>query len=142
MSGSGEPRYFSLDEANRTLPLVRRIVEDIVEMYPDVQRKLETLRTLAGRDEKDAALERRMEDLRDELEQDSDVLNAFLAELGQIGCQFKGFEDGLVDFHAWMDGRPVLLCWKLGEDVIEWWHELDGGFAGRRPLTPELVEQL
>lgn len=142
VSGNDEPRYFTLDEANQTLPLVRKIVADIVAMYPDVQRKLATLRQLADRDEKDAALERRMEDLRDALDRDSDLLNGFLRELGQIGCLVKGFEEGLVDFHAWVDGRPVFLCWKLGEDRIEWWHELDGGYTGRRPLTPELAEQL
>jgi len=134
-------RYFSLDEANQTLPLVRRIVTDIVDMYPGVQRKLATLRTLAALPE-EKGLTRRMEDLRDQLEGDSDVLNGFLRELSQIGCEFKGFEDGLVDFHAWLDGRPVLLCWKLGEDRIEWWHELDGGFAGRRPLSRDVADRL
>jgi len=136
-----EPRYFTLEQANRTLPLVRRIVEDIVRMYPDVQRKLAKLREMADQDS-NPALERDMEALRDVLEHDSDELNRYLRELDQIGCQFKGFEEGLVDFHAWMDGRPVLLCWKLGEDRIEWWHELDAGYAGRQPLTPEYVARL
>ncbi len=138
---AADPRYFTLDEANRTLPLVRRIVEDIVTMYPDVQRKLSELRGLADQDST-PALEQEMETLRDALERDSDELNRYLKELDQIGCQFKGFEEGLVDFYAWMDGRPVCLCWKLGEDRIEWWHELDGGYAGRRPLTPEYVERM
>jgi hypothetical protein len=136
-----EPRYFTLEEANRTLPLVRRVVEDIVTMYPDVQRKLAELRELADR-ESTPAREREMERLRDALERDSDELNRYLKELDQIGCQFKGFEEGLVDFHAWMDGRPVCLCWKLGEDRVEWWHELDAGYAGRQLLTPESVERL
>lgn len=136
-----EPRYFTLDEANRTLPLVRRVVEDIVAMYPDVQRKLAELRELADR-HTSPELEQEMETLRDRLEHDSDELNRYLRELDQIGCMFKGFEDGLVDFHAWLDGRSVCLCWKLGEDHIEWWHELDAGFAGRRPLTPEYVARL
>ncbi|MEJ2184695.1 MAG: DUF2203 domain-containing protein [Gemmatimonadota bacterium] len=136
-----EPRYFTLEEANRTLPLVRRVVEDIVTMYPDVQRKLAELRELADR-ESTPAREREMERLRDALERDSDELNRYLKELDQIGCQFKGFEEGLVDFHAWMDGRPVCLCWKLGEARIEWWHELDAGYAGRQHLSPEYVERL
>jgi hypothetical protein len=138
---TAEPRYFTLEEANRTLPLVRRVVEDIVNMYPDVQRKLARLRELAEQDST-PALERQMEALRDELEHDSDELNRYLKELDQIGCLFKGFEEGLVDFHAWMDGRPVCLCWKLGEARIEWWHELDAGYAGRQLLTPEYVERL
>jgi hypothetical protein len=138
---AAESRYFTLEEANRTLPLVRRVVEDIVTMYPDVQRKLAELRELADRDST-PMLEQEMETLRDRLERDSDELNRYLKELDQVGCQFKGFEDGLVDFHAWMDGRPVCLCWKLGEDRIGWWHELDAGYAGRRPLSPEYVEKM
>ncbi|NIP80108.1 MAG: DUF2203 family protein, partial [Gemmatimonadetes bacterium] len=67
MTDRPDPRYFTLDEANRTLPLVRRIVTDIVELYPEVQRKLATLRRLA-RMEEAPELSRRMEDLRDRLE--------------------------------------------------------------------------
>ena len=58
-----------------------------------------------------------------------------LSELEALGVQLKDFERGLVDFPSLRDGRVVLLCWQLGEgDELEWWHDVDAGFAGRTPL--------
>ncbi len=65
-------------------------------------------------------------------------INACLVELEQVGCEFKGFEEGLVDFHGRLDDREILWCWKLGETKVSHWHELDAGFAGRQPI-PEVV---
>jgi len=57
------------------------------------------------------------------------------AELEALGVQLKDFERGLVDFPSLREGRIVLLCWQLGEgDELEWWHDVDAGFAGRTPL--------
>ena len=57
------------------------------------------------------------------------------AELEALGVQLKDFERGLVDFPSLRDGRIVLLCWQLGEgDELEWWHDVDAGFAGRTPI--------
>lgn len=56
-------------------------------------------------------------------------------EINDLGVQLKDYTNGLIDFPTMRDGRTVLLCWKLGENaVIEWWHEIEGGFAGRKPL--------
>lgn len=104
-TGSQNPPFFSLEEANRTLPLVRRIVEDVLEEYRSPDR-------------------------------DADRLGALVDELQDLGCSFKGFGEGLVDWHSYYAGRPVLLCWKLGEPEIEWWHQLDAGFAGRQRILP------
>jgi hypothetical protein len=58
-----------------------------------------------------------------------------LAELEELGVQLKDFDRGLIDFPSLRDGRVVLLCWQLGEgDELEWWHDLDSGFAGRTRL--------
>lgn len=126
-------RFFSLDEANRTLPLVRRIARDIRDEYRELQPRLRELDRLRARG--DAAAE------ADALEQDlgrrTARMNGYLAELLELGCHFKGFEEGLVDFHSLYHGQPVLLCWKLGESEVGHWHELDGGFAGRQPIAPE-----
>ena len=62
-------------------------------------------------------------------------LTLHLGELEGLGVQLKDFERGLVDFPSLRDGRIVLLCWQLGEgDELEWWHDVDAGFAGRTPL--------
>lgn len=56
-------------------------------------------------------------------------------ELNDLGVQLKDYTRGLIDFPSLREGRIVLLCWQLGEpERIEWWHEQDGGFAGRKPL--------
>jgi len=58
-----------------------------------------------------------------------------LAELEGLGVQLKDFERGLIDFPSLREGRVVLLCWQMGEgDELEWWHDVDAGFAGRTPL--------
>lgn len=56
-------------------------------------------------------------------------------ELDALGVQLKDHERGLIDFPSLRDGRVVLLCWQLGEgDRLEWWHDVEAGFAGRQPL--------
>lgn len=128
------PRYFTLPEANSTLPLVRRIVADITALYP-------TWRDLVARYELVAAQSRpewgeppEQVRLRLEIETVARDIAAYLSELEQVGCVFKGFDQGLVDFYGQMDGRDIFWCWKVGEDKIEHWHELEAGFAGRKPV--------
>jgi len=66
------------------------------------------------------------------------VISQFTAEIAELeasGVQLKDFDRGLIDFPSLRDGRVVLLCWQLGEgDEVEWWHDMDAGFAGRTPL--------
>ena len=58
-----------------------------------------------------------------------------MSELDSLGVQIKDFDRGLIDFPSLRDGRVVLLCWQLGEgDRLEWWHDMESGFAGRTPL--------
>jgi len=66
------------------------------------------------------------------------ALTNFTSEIGELealGVQLKDFDRGLVDFPSLRDGKVVLLCWQLGEgEEVEWWHDMDAGFAGRTPL--------
>lgn len=113
-------RFFSYHSANRTLPLVRRIVEDILEQYRELAPLL-----VAGQRGGPAVRER------------TRALEALVGELHDLGCHFKGFDEGLVDWYSLYAGRPVFLCWRSGEAEIEWWHQIDAGFAGRQPILPE-----
>jgi hypothetical protein len=61
-------------------------------------------------------------------------LQTLIEELDEIGVELKGIDEGLVDFPSERDGRVINLCWRMGEETIAWWHELDTGFAGRQPL--------
>ena len=64
----------------------------------------------------------------------AEELAAALDDLDELGILVKDLDTGLVDFPSELDGEPVLLCWRLGEDEIAWYHGHDDGFAGRRPL--------
>lgn len=120
-------RYFTLDEANRALPYVTRIVSDITRAYRDVVALRQRLEQAQPDDDADA--------LRDEYEQGIDQANELIDELHDVGVELKDFQSGLVDFPALHEGREVCLCWMLGEDEVGAWHETDAGFAGRQPVS-------
>ena len=134
MSSAIEPaRIFTVEQANRMLPLIRRIVEDIVQDYARWREQVGVLEVVAAGRRGDAPPNE-----AEKVEQDTQRLAAdierYVQELRKLGVDFKGFEDGLVDFPSQIDGRPVYLCWKLGEDAVEHWHPVDTGFAGRQKL--------
>ena len=133
--------YFTVSQANKTLPLVKRIVADILEDYGvwrDLMRQFELLSADAtgetGESEEQITLRTQVDDA-------AQRINSYMDELAQIGCVFKGFEQGLVDFHSKRDDRDVLLCWKHGEPAVEHWHELEGGFDGRQPVESESFQE-
>lgn len=123
-----ERKIFTLEHANKTLPLVGRIVEDLVGLYREMaatQQRLSSDALVASdrdRLERDAESQERQFDL-------------YVDELIEVGCELKDANIGLVDFIGRHDGRDVYLCWRLGEKQIEFWHELHAGFGGRRPIN-------
>lgn len=130
-------RYFTVDEANRTLPLVRRVVRDIVDDYARWKKRIREYEVLAASEESEESAEQ--VGMRADIEKLAERIDGYIAELASIGCLFKGFEEGLVDFHAKMNGQDVLLCWRLGEPAVEHWHEIEAGFGGRQPLVSQPV---
>ena len=60
--------------------------------------------------------------------------NACLSVFQDLGCELKDLDDGLVDFPSYRQGQLIYLCWKRGEDRIEWWHTMEAWFSGRQPL--------
>jgi hypothetical protein len=128
---------FTVEQANRTLPLVRRIVRDIVEGYAIWRDNVRDFELLAAQSRADRPSVR-AEELQREAQRLAQEIEGFVGELQALGVEFKGFDMGLVDFPSDMDGRTVYLCWKLGEDAVMYWHEVGAGFAGRQPLEPIL----
>lgn len=126
------PRYFSLAEANRTLPLVRRIVADIVERYGELEPMVARFRRLP--EERRSTPDGRR--LKDQIDTTAERLDALIQELHALGCRFKGFREGLVDWYSYYAGRTVLLCWRLGEPEIGHWHQIDAGYVGRQEILP------
>ncbi len=108
-------RLFTPQEAESTLPLVRGIVADI----------LETGRKVREMDERDPDRGRL-----------TDELGEHIAELEGLGCFFKdwNFSVGLVDFPAVINGETVFLCWRSDEGGLSWYHRIEEGYQGRRPL--------
>jgi hypothetical protein len=133
-------KFFTLAEANRTLPLVKRVVTDIMSAYPEWKDLVGRYELIASQARPEWGESREQLDLKNQIDSVAVRINSYLAELEQIGCEFKGFDEGLVDFHGRLDEREILWCWKLGEDRITHWHELDAGFAGRQPL-PEVTSR-
>jgi len=131
-------KLFTLTEANRTLPLVRRVVQDIMSVYPEWKDLVAQYELIAAQARPDWGESKEQLDLKAHIDTVAGKINGYLRELDQVGCEFKGFDEGLVDFHGRLDEREVLWCWKHGEDRITHWHELDAGFAGRQPL-PEVM---
>ena len=131
-------KLFTVEQANRTLPLVRRIVEDIVQQYRFWREKILELDLLASNGRGDESRSR-AEDLEREAQVLAREIDGFKRELEELGMQLKDPRLGLVDFPSEMHGRPVLLCWRLGEQEVGFWHEVDAGYAGRQPLAPLLV---
>ena len=134
-------RYFTVEEANKALPLVKRIVADILSDYDVWRDRMHhyELASAGGSGEEGESAEQVA--LREEVDDVAHRINGYMEELAPVGCVFKGFDGGLVDFYAKRDGRDVFLCWKYGEATVEFWHELDDGFTGRQPLEPETVSE-
>lgn len=131
-------KQFSVEEANRTLPLVRRIVEDIVATYQRWQERVRQFEAIAAGARMDRPSDA-AEQIQFDVQQLAAEIAGYVEELTELGIEFKGFETGLVDFPGEIDGRPVYLCWQLGESSVQFWHARDAGFAGRQPLVPTMV---
>ena len=124
-------KLFTIQEANALLPSVRAIVGKIQQAHRNVSRYRDEAKKASEAAEKGGGgitagvvYATALTDL-----------TGRIAALEILGVQLKDFERGLVDFPSLRDGRVVLLCWQMGEgDELEWWHDVDAGFAGRTPL--------
>jgi hypothetical protein len=120
-------RRFSLEQANSTLPLVKRIVSDIVHTHAEAAKLQQQFERGPANREQNAIQQR--------LEQAMHRLEDYVDELSEIGCELKDYQMGLIDFTGRHQGHDICLCWRLGEEKIAYWHEKESGFAGRKPVT-------
>ena len=130
-------RYFTAEEANELLPEVRLVAEELVEhrlAARAVAAKREQLVTrIAGNGGDFDPQEPR--ELEEDFERETAAMAEALERLERLGVIVKDADRGLVDFPALREsGEEVLLCWQVGEDEIAYWHGLEEGFAGRKPL--------
>jgi hypothetical protein len=137
-------RAFTVEEANALIPTLEEILAGVGRRTAELQRRYEQVQLL------DALWGEKLADPatpdHDEFVEHRAGIERLAAEIEATiereitgrGIRFPqgGLEHGLLDFPTTLDGRWVYLCWRSGEPRVEAWHELDGGFAGRRPLTP------
>ena len=125
---------FTLAEANRTLPLISRIVTDLVARYPAWRELVEEYELLSASQRADSP-DPRLEPLERRVTAIAREIDGYIHEITELGAEVKDpLDSGLVDFPGRHEGRPIYFCWKLGEEVIDHWHERDGGFAGRQSI--------
>jgi hypothetical protein len=121
------PQYYTPDLANRSLPLVRSIVEDVRDTAMEMEHLWSSFQRAAADDAGRGELEDRVRAIQERY-------RGLIAELAELGVELKDPFQGLLDFRAEREGHDVYLCWKLGEDRVGHWHELEAGFAGRQPM--------
>ena len=129
-------REFTLEEANAAVAELRPVVERMVEhgrrlaAAQHEQRRLVTRIAGNGGDLQPSDLR----ELAEAIQREADAIAACAQEIDAAGAQIKSLEEGLLDFPSRREGEEILLCWKLGEDEIRYWHGAAEGFAGRKPL--------
>lgn len=127
--------YFTREEAEALLPavtLILRRIQDEREKMSIVEGELEVLQVQSMGN--GHHLQGRIQRLQQSIVEAVQSLRNAVEELQEIGCELKDPDTGLIDFLGLRDGREIYLCWRLGEDRIRFWHDLDTGFAGRQPL--------
>ena len=134
-------RFFSLREANALLSMLQEEFSRARQLRDDlmgVQQKLqEAGHGIEGPDiEIDPEAPQAVQRLQARAVRIIGKLRDILREVSELGVEVKA-ADGLVDFRSKLHGRTVLLCWRYGEDRVGFFHELDAGFAGRRPLPAD-----
>jgi hypothetical protein len=122
-----DERFFTVEEANSELPALRERLTRIREARATVIRSAEVVRRASPADGGGAEGAAYLEAVR--------VLREEVEALGAAGIILRDPDSGLVDFPARREGRTVYLCWRLGEERVEHWHDANSGFSGRRPLT-------
>jgi hypothetical protein len=128
-------RLFTLDEARSCLEKLREVLPRIMEAAKEAAPLRDQLRRIqiasAGNGH---VIDDEVASKRQRLERLAELINGAVTELHALGIEVKDMERGLVDFPTEISGQPAYLCWMFGEDDIEWWHDLESGFAGRQHL--------
>jgi hypothetical protein len=129
-------RYFTAAAANEALLTVRPLAEKLVahrrKLREAQERRAELMRRIASNG---GALDaRQVATLDAQVKREGQALARCVARIQELGVLVKDLDRGLIDFPALRGDEEVLLCWQLGEDEVNYWHGLEDGFAGRRPL--------
>ena len=120
--------FYDIDEANARIPQVR-------ELLTQLRDERDALIRLRDRSQEPDADEEERRRIHLRMQGIVDQMQAAVVRIDDWSITLRDIQTGLIDFPALVNGRQVCLCWRLGEDEVEWWHELADGFAGRKHLT-------
>lgn len=136
-------RHFTLEQAQRLLPEIESLLRDAMYKHAEFQeaelelRRMQREVELSGGRRVDGS---RAAKIKEKHDAGAQILGDALAAIQDLGVQVKDLEMGLVDFPTRYHGEEALLCWRLGEARIEWWHGPAEGFRGRKPIDREFLE--
>ena len=137
------PKRFTLPEAERLLPEIEKVIREAVSLKVQYQDAEQAIQSFAQRVamqggvviDRDTVLRQRAE--RDRC---GERLKAAVEEIQEHGCVIKDLDVGLIDFPTLFRGKEVYLCWRMGESGIRHWHGVDEGFAGRKPIDDDFLQ--
>ena len=129
-------RYYAIDEANAALPDVDRILTALRDQRAELVALRDRALVLTPDDGEPTAIDaEEMRLIRLKMQGLIDQMQAGVARLVEAEITLRDIPTGLIDFPALVNGRPIWLCWRLGEPEVGHWHSLDEGFGSRRPLA-------
>jgi len=137
------PRRFTLAEARTLLPEVGRLLQEAVALKSEYQQAEREIQALAGQITLMGGMvvdRNRVRTSRTQRDDCGARLKQTIEAVQDTGCVIKDLDIGLVDFPTLFHGQEVYLCWKLGEPDIGFWHGVDEGFAGRKPIDSDFLE--
>ncbi len=139
MSSGPKERFFTVQEVDALLPEVESIMRDIdgcMIRKRELSELLEDMEAYWGEEVADPTNPEHKEHvlLQTGLAGVDQSINTAIASIHELGGHLKSYEQGLVDFYSMQEGRPVFLCWQRGEERVKFYHELDTGFSGRKPI--------
>jgi hypothetical protein len=129
-------RIYTREEANEALAELRPVAERMVahrrRLTEAQRRQAEFVVTIAGNGGDLGPSD--LQEIAAAIQREADGIAECVATLDEAGVQVKSLEEGLLDFPSEREGQAVFLCWQVGEPEVAFWHGVDEGFAGRKPL--------
>lgn len=132
-------KYFTLEQAQEILKEVKEIMQGLLQNKENIDL-LNSIKIDYSEDYQGEFNELNFTKINKEFHKLSYEFFARIEDLESKGCILKDLNEGLVDFYSIFEGREILLCWKYGEENIEYWHDLESGFAGRQHIA-ELIKK-
>ena len=128
-----DKKYFSVEEANSIIQDISPVVQELVDLKRNIELKIPDLKPVMSKISNNGGGNRELSEHLKSINKMEELVGI----LNNSGCILKDINTGLLDFPHMKDGREVYLCWKLGEKRIGFWHEIDAGYAGRKPIDSD-----